>query len=132
MHWREFVATRVLGDWSKKGSVYTISLSGIDPIPDDELEDFQTALSRRRGIVMVHDVSASKWTRKLPTKPGWYWTSYRRLSSPQCVNVYFARDGELYTDVLLDEKRETICDFVRDSDCPVWWIGPLAVPEAPQ
>lgn len=72
-----------------------------------------------------------KWTRKAPTKPGWYWQfikTLRRDEQPEITQVVRMDDGKCY-EIRANRLREVV-ESTRHFY--IYWAGPLRMPEVPE
>lgn len=76
-----------------------------------------------------------KWTRELPTKPGFYWkheVAPPGFANPDNILPIWVGGGVLR--IRLVSSSVAVADYVAsvtDSGYQVWWCGPLAAPALP-
>lgn len=65
-----------------------------------------------------------KWTKKKPTKPGWYW--WKRL----CCEVEMVEIFEqIPSGILMHRELDEPVESVADAEPQCLWAGPIPEPE---
>jgi len=75
-------------------------------------------------------LSATEWTREMPTEPGWYW-HYTDDSGVEVLSVYEGIVSTRLRVFVSEYETPTLAQFHRGKRVH-WWLGPLAVPEVPR